>query len=461
MPVNDPLIGEVWETEDAGGTQTVGGAPTLTQACVADVHPNQVFLLGRTGRVVVVPLQSLKRLWRPVDQPYTPHPCMSPQCSQWACAHTLDNRWFCRGHLPRNAPLLLPGDNAEARRTLIGEFERCPLCKEKTKISWQVVHDLLVYSCPCNARWVLLIMRGTSSDGLFLGEDIQSAHTILETELCLDIKVRIGQMALGALKSMFKEVSDPPRFAGLSLIPDRALGQTNVLLTGKPPAANVMDGSIRLGSYWAHNTDFTFLRVVAIEDDIRDDREVLLASAFQQSRVARLPENLLKEVYREIAHLNITGAASTGVVEPDNILFETWPVVTSRKKSPLPGEVWWHEFSTGAVQVFGLGADQHGTDFVRVQQGRKSFKMTLPDFLAYNSFGSQDQTGVVIGGEYAEQDNDEDTYVVKSLDNREVLLGSVKTGLQRSIRITDFRSTFEQIVRQSAMDILMGDDDLV
>lgn len=450
MPVDDPLIGEVWETADAVNPQTI------TQACVADVHPNQVFLLGRTGRIVVVSLQSLKRMWAPVDRPYTPHQCMSPKCGQWACAHTLDNRWFCRDHLPRNAPLLLPGDNAEAQRTLIGEFESCPLCKEKTKISWQVVHDLLVYSCPCNARWILLITRGTNSDGLYLGEDIQSAHTILETELCLNIQVRIGRMALASLRSMFKEVSDPPRFAGLSLIPDRTLGQTSVLLTGKPPPANVMDGSIRLGSFWAHNTDSTFLRVVAVEDDVREDREVVLASVSHQNRVVRLPESAVKEDYRAIEQLS-----PTGEVEPENVLFETWPIVTSQKKAPLPGEVWWHEYSTGAVQVFGLGADQHGTDFVRIQQGQKAYKMTLLDFLRFNSFGSKDQTGIVIGAEYAEQGNDEDTFIVKGLDLREVLLTAVQTGLQRSVRITDFRATFENIVRQSAMDLLMDDDDLV
>lgn len=457
MPVNDPLIGEVWNTEDVAG----GRKSATIQAVVADVKPSHVFLLGRNGRIVTVPLKSFNLLWRPIDQPYRSVSCMNLGCNAWACAHTLDDRWFCHQHLPRNAPLLLPGDNASSQRTLIGSFDQCPLCKEKSKMSWQLVHDLLLYSCTCTARWIQLITRGTSSDGLYLGEDLQSAYTILETELCLGIKINIGRQALASLRSMFKEVGNPPRFSGLTLTVDDTFGTSNVLLIGKPPATNVMDGSIRLDSFWAHNTDFTFLRVVAVEDDIRDDREVILSSAFQEGLVARLPENLLKEDYRVIEHLNLTGPASTGVAEPDNVLFERWPVVKNRRKSPLPGEVWWHEYSTGAVQVFGLGVDPHGTDFVRINQGKKSYKMTLKDFLAFNSFGSKDQTGVVIGGEYAEQGDDEDTYIVKSLDNREVLLEAVKARLQRSVRITDFRSSFEQIVRQSAMDILMGDDDLV
>lgn len=455
MPAKDPLIGEVWETEDVAGN-----GRSLVQAAVADVHPNQVFLLGRNGRVVVLPLKSFILLWGLVDQAYTPQQCMTLNCNSWSCAHTLDNRWFCYKHLPRNAPLLLPGDNAEARRTLIGEFSVCPLCKEKTKISWQLVHDLLVYSCPCNARWIMLIMKGTNSDGLYLGEDIQSAHTILETELCLDIKVRMGRMALASLKSLFREISSPPRFAGLPIIPDDSMGTTNVLLTGKPPAANVMDGSIRLSSFWAHSKGFVFLRAIAVEDDVREDREVVLIDTARPDHVVRLPENVLKEEFHLLDHLNLLGSPNLPEA-PEVADFERWPTVTGRHKSPLPGEVWWHEYSMGAVQVFGLGADTHGTDFVRIQQDRQSFKMILQDFLRFNSFGSQDQTGILVGGEYGEANNEEETFIVREIDNREVTVESTQTKLKRSVRITDFRSSFEHIVRQSALDVLMDDDDLV
>jgi len=231
MPTTNPVIGDVWAHN--GDTEAVA----VIAAELGGGHGFQ--LMGRTGRLINVPANSLRMMWKYTGKSHTGR-CSIEGCLFNACA-LVRNEWCCGNHVPRNQSVRLPGDEAAVATVSGGGSSNCPICNAPRDSSspFEMIEEVIVSRCACRARWVTLVARGSADDGLNLGEDLQTAYAILESEFCHPIRVLAGNSALRALRRVFHEVSgSSPKFAGIALQTDDSLGTSNITVMGVPSEAN-------------------------------------------------------------------------------------------------------------------------------------------------------------------------------------------------------------------------------
>lgn len=482
MATGNPLIGEVWSMQDGTTGEHI---PALIVAPIIGADAFQ--LIGRSGRVINVPRRTLTLSWSYL-RPAFPDRCTAPDCSDVnSYLRTVDGRSFCAVHVPRNQALLLPGDSVEdARQTIAKAFEQCPLCQAPRDANspWQVVEDLHLYLCACRGRWVRITPKGSIGDGLQIGEDLQTAHALLETELCGSIRARIGPQAALSLRRSFRELTnqthDTFRFAGIPLEIDGTLGDSLVVY-GAPAASNDQEAAFRdlpLDSYWQHKQrEYRILRLIGVQETSRNDRQVTLNNVLNESELVQMTEAYLRQVYQQVpqpdVRLNSLGEAQIRFPPDPWMSFHDAEVPTldthetvltvrenaNETSQPTSGELWWNTVNGTPVSIFGVGADL-GT-FVRFSLDDGGVvRMLREDFLKVY-FRDDLVNSVKIGDEYEHLETEE-VYKVGAITPREVELQlTAVLGDPLKVTLGRFRSEFRKLSRRSAMDRLLQDDDLV
>lgn len=456
MPQQNPEIGEIWSngTQDGLIVGSDNQAGTLT-------------LLSRLGRQVVLGGGAgFAHVWRHVEPHVEPADCSVTGCSRRGYLRTLNMQTFCVGHVPRNQPLLFPGDPPDASRLVSEQRLVCPLCDHQhTLTSWQLIGNVLVHRClSCRGHWVTLTARGTASDGIDLAEDLQSACNLLENDSCRNIQGLVGNHALGCLRRSFGELRNTPnngdafRFLGINLRHDNSHGTANITLTGTPAVSQDREHRVReipLGSYWQHNeVPSRVLRVSAIGND-----EPTVVTLFNTGDPL---ETLMVGSEYLLAYYHSTGVPlETAPAPSDRQWTEEMPtpavLAVPQGKLPVTGDVWWHLGSKNPVQVLGLGqlpTDHSGALFVWYSHGRDGTRMLLSDFVRLYSPASETQRWTA-GDEY---EHNGTAYKIVAIEDRQVLV-EAPDGKRLNLSFIEF-SAYDKVSRQSALSRLLEDDEL-
>lgn len=306
MPEGNPLIGEVWEMQDpfAGSIRPA--------VIVSRLEGSSAFqLVGRAGRILNVPARSMNLLWKFVRAAQEGTRCSIRGCMDLACLRTIDGRWFCAPHFPRNQPALLPGDTVdEAHQTLDNAFDACPLCnaKRSNDATWQIIEDTTVYRCTCLGYWIQITAQGLPEDGINMAEDLQEAYDILESRLSTRVQVRIGATALTTLARSFKEINrSDPSFAGIKLTPSDKCPTNSILLVGTPaqtratrePVALPQPVDLTIGDEYEQNDSERIFRI-----DAFTSLEVRLLGDDSKVLTVRMPA--FRSAYRRIVRRSAT-----------------------------------------------------------------------------------------------------------------------------------------------------------
>jgi len=296
-----------------------GGARPAVVVSVLE-GSNGFQLMSRTGRILNVPRRSIQLLWkflRPAEEGRT---CSLQGCVDHACVRSMDGRWFCGSHVPRNQPILLPGEAVEtAHEVLDGAFERCPHCKvQLAGNNWHLVGRMTVYTCTCDARWILLTAQGSADDGFNLTEDLLEAHGILEDEGCLSIDVHIGDVAVNTIARSFRELDrSNPIFAGIPLLRRSTCPTNSLMLIGMPsqeraakePEELPRPDDLKIGDEYEQQDSGLIFRVEAFSA-----LEVRLLG--ENNQLLSLRMNVFREVYRKV----VRKTATERLLEDDDIV---------------------------------------------------------------------------------------------------------------------------------------------
>lgn len=224
MPTDNPQVGEVWFLPDFH-TLT----DSHTYAVVGELLGDQIRLIARTGRRVVVGRRSFEKVWR-LERLAPP----AAWCSQEGCRNKPCCRfgaWFCAEHAPRHVPLGLPGDPEDNPLPLLGDFDLCPVCKVPKNEEWQQRISSMSYvlGCPdCRANWIAQL------PGPSIVEDVLAAKNTLERDMCENLSVRVGESAYEAIRRQLSTLfnSKDTTLVGLPLIKDYRQNTDVMLICG-------------------------------------------------------------------------------------------------------------------------------------------------------------------------------------------------------------------------------------
>jgi hypothetical protein len=475
MPANSPLVGEVWSLPQD---------PPAHAVIVSElIGANGFQLMARNGRIINVTRSSLRQMWSYTGTSYT-GPCSVEGCLLSAGVR-FNDAWYCGSHVPRNQAVQLPGDAQVERpnEPVNGTLARCPKCHvdRDAQSAITLIEEVTVHRCSCRARWIAIMAQGTAEDGMHIGEDLQAAYDILESELCAPIEAFIGTTALAALRRLFTEIDgDNPRFAGVALTTSFAYGSNTVLVVGSPAASNDEDVEIngRLNTYWRHKERKGIIgRVISVEEASRGDRVVKLVCWAAPNEVMTMTDSALLRDYSPSESPTITTVnGTTHVAFPPEFvgkfpveaptvdltlpeLFETVQVADAADKRPIPGETWWDVNLGSAVQIYGIGSTTEGVEYVRTTTAEGlSCRLPTEDFLRYYAYDTADEVTIEIGGEYVTANGA--LWFIRSVTLPTIALENSE-GVRKTVRMAEFRANYRRMIRRSAMDRLLDDEELV
>lgn len=393
----------------------------------------------------------------------------------------------------------LPGDQDAVATVSGGGSTNCPLCNAPRDSSSpsEMIEEVIVNRCKCRARWVTLVARGSADDGFNLGEDLQTAHAILESEFCHPIRALTGNAALGAIRRVFREVSgERPKFAGIELQMDDTYGTTNITVVGSPSEVNDEQAHHMVGillTYWRNKQGppSVVLRVIALHEEVSAERGLVLSNVVLPDELRQMSETWLKAHYDIVPPPEVTESDGirhisfqpevVGALPLERPLIEidaardhetvhVTQIAEPSDKRPVTGETWWNVDTGEAVEVFGVGKNASGTEYVRYEIGGTSpVRMLMGDFLRYHAYETGDEAPLVVGSEHVKLDGTEPV-TIRSVAIHTitlVLVQPVREGRplaadrEYTIRTAQFRNLYKPLVRRSAAERLMEEDDLV
>jgi hypothetical protein len=226
-----PVLGEVWSFSGM-------------EAVVVEVFDDgRVDLVGRTGRRVVLTERTMGHLWT-CKRPVNPNDC--DFCAHRTCenlGHVGDRfgKWFCGLHVPRNQPLLLPGDDPMLVGSFMrGMFVRCPVCKKKQETDpiQEFVEGFIVFTCNvCRAWWAVILGQGTPQDSELLVQDTTQAIDLFRRRDYKPFEGVCGAAAYSAIRRGPNVVTVMDRMlviAGIQIHIDETYGSHTLALFGTP-----------------------------------------------------------------------------------------------------------------------------------------------------------------------------------------------------------------------------------
>lgn len=221
-----PNLGETWDAlESSDGGRRV-------QAVIIATSPAAVRLVTRTGRRITLPVASLERAWRWLnDAPEIPSTCSL--CRQTAYfRHNIESevRWVCEDHLPHGAKAYFPGD--QINEDSAGLEVNCPSC-HSTQISLDPTlvplldhRSTTLHTCgDCRCAWSPLLSLGLGDDGTNLAQD-------LRTLISRDVPVNELRLGFVAYRNLCRALGmgNVPHVGGVSLVVDHQLGDMLTLV---------------------------------------------------------------------------------------------------------------------------------------------------------------------------------------------------------------------------------------